>query len=108
RLGLLAPGCDVGAALTLAESLRLAISEAPFGTPEQPISMTATLGYVTPVGDEADLDGVELLRRANLALARGTALGRNRAVTFERLRGNQDLQVQPARQLLQQLAQSQP
>lgn len=103
RLGLLAPASDEGAALTLAESLRLAMSESPFGPPQEPRQLSATIGYVTSENASLALSGTEVLRQAELALARGTALGRNRAMAFQRLRSNQDILVQPARQLLAHL-----
>jgi diguanylate cyclase (GGDEF)-like protein len=75
------PGCDLGHARELAETLRETIAAHPFVHAGQTLSVTASFG----VGefDPADRDLEGLVRRTDAALYRAKAAGRNRVCAEE-------------------------
>jgi len=72
----IAPGCDSGAALSLAERLRRSVSVTPVPAAGGPIAVTLTLGVASLAKDS---DPESLLRSADDALYRGKKAGRNRS-----------------------------
>ena len=76
ELGLLLPDTDEDGAIVLAERLRLALESAPLALSDDSISITASFGVSELSAADTSLD--ELLARADHALYRAKALGRNR------------------------------
>ena len=76
ELGLLLPDTDEGGAIILAERLRAALERAPLSLSDDSITITASFGVTELSAFDTSLD--ELLVRADRALYRAKALGRNR------------------------------
>lgn len=77
EFAILLPATSLDGARQFAERLRSAIAACRIGLPGAEISLTATLGVAARVpGEDLTLD--ELLARADAALYRGKAAGRNR------------------------------
>ena len=73
--GLILEGCPDGRALKLSEALRQNCAEIPFVAGKQTFSVTCSLGVSRwTMGDTAD----DLLKKADIALYRAKAEGRNR------------------------------
>ena len=72
---MLLPQTDLAGALGVAERLRLAVGGAPFPTSDGPLTVTLSVGVaqVDEVGETVE----SVLRRADLALYRSKAAGRN-------------------------------
>lgn len=75
EFGILLPMTDLDGAVEVAERCRTRLAERPFMVNGDNVTITASLGVASTV-KEGDVD--ELLRRADDALLRAKALGRNR------------------------------
>lgn len=75
EFGILLPMTDLDGAYEVAERCRTRLAERPFQVNGENVSITASLGVASTI-KEGDVD--ELLRRADDALLRAKALGRNR------------------------------
>jgi diguanylate cyclase (GGDEF)-like protein len=74
---LILPGCDKVNAMSHAERMRIAISQATINGAERRIAMSASLG-VTIAPPEVTLEVSQLIRAADTALYRAKDNGRNR------------------------------
>ena len=74
----LLPGAGLAPGLEVAERIRRAIARFRFGSEEQPISITASLGVAETETQDSSLTG--LLERADQALYRAKNQGRNQSV----------------------------
>jgi diguanylate cyclase (GGDEF)-like protein len=74
---ILLPDTDIDDAHTVAEHLRTAVSETPFATSVGEFSLTLTMG-VTDLSAASSVD--QAVRRADEAMYRGKAAGKNRSV----------------------------
>jgi diguanylate cyclase (GGDEF)-like protein len=72
------PGCDATDAAAQAERMRAAIAAAPFVTPSQPLSVTASLG----VACSSQCAPESLIRHADDALYAAKARGRNQVAAY--------------------------
>jgi two-component system, cell cycle response regulator len=77
ELLLLAPGCDLEAAASVAERLRAAIGDRPIDTAEGPIAITASWG-VTTYTPGSGLDPEAVIKAADGALYAAKRAGRDR------------------------------
>jgi len=71
------PGTDAAGALEVAERIRSRIQNARVAVDDGEIAMTASVGIATLRGEES---GADLVARADAALYRAKATGRNRCV----------------------------
>jgi two-component system cell cycle response regulator len=74
---IVAPGCDTGNGLLVAERLRLAITNEPILTPEVDLSISASFGLAALSGSHS-IDTDNLISAADEALYRAKSAGRNR------------------------------
>ena len=91
------PRCDFQTTFDRADSLREFIAHAPVVTPEGPITITASMGVATYLGDLCGPD--DLIRQADAALYRAKRNGRNRvemATTGDEARAQQARIASPA------------
>ncbi len=82
EFGLLLPGADWPSAKAALERVRRRVERKRFVCPEAEISRTISIGFATTEALEAPT-AEELLRRADAALYRAKALGRNQVVGWE-------------------------
>jgi two-component system, cell cycle response regulator len=76
---IIAPGCDMPAAMSRAEGIRDAVGKEPVDTPEGMVPVTLSLGVTVAGGDKpTELEG--LLRTADAALYEAKNRGRNQVV----------------------------
>ncbi len=77
EFGVLLPMTDLDGAAEVAERCRTRLADRPFASDAGPVTITASLGVATTTGkDGSDVD--DLLRRADDALLRAKATGRNK------------------------------
>jgi two-component system cell cycle response regulator len=72
------PACEGASSLSLAERIRAEISSNPILTPEEPVSVTVSLGVATVSNGTVPAPDL-LIRAADLALYRAKQEGRNRS-----------------------------
>ena len=83
---LVLPDTTCSEAFYLAEKIRTGIAQATFGPPEEPLSVTVSLG-VAENREGCRLSAEELIRQADAAMYRAKQAGRNRTLCFSDGRG---------------------